>query len=51
MRRLSFTYKEVQYAMKYDWIMTDDQGKELFHERFIYGPRKSLMYFKNRMPK
>ncbi len=51
MRRLSFTYKEVQFAMKYDWIMMDDQNKELFHERFIYGPRESLMYFKNRMPK
>jgi hypothetical protein len=50
MRRLSFTYKEVPYAMKYDWVMTDDQDKELFHERFIYGPGKSLMYYKNRMP-
>ncbi|MDJ0803963.1 MAG: hypothetical protein QNI97_13895 [Desulfobacterales bacterium] len=51
LRRQSFTYKEVKYAMKYDWIMTDDQGQRLFHERFIYGPGESLMYFRNRMPK
>lgn len=48
-RRLSFTYQKVDYAMKYDWILTDDTGKMLFHERFIYGPGKSLMYYKNRM--
>ena len=51
MRRLSFTFKEVPYAMKYDWIMTDDQNKELFHERFIYGPGESLMYFRDRKQK
>ena len=49
MRRLSFTYKGVEHAMKYDWILTDDQDNILFHERFIYGPEKSLMYFKNRL--
>jgi hypothetical protein len=49
MRRLSFTYKKVDHAMKYDWIQWDDQETMLYHERFIYGPRESLMYFKNRM--
>lgn len=51
MRRLSFTYKGVKHAMKYDWLMTDDKGKLIFHERFIYAPEKSLMYFKNRLKK
>ncbi len=49
MRRLSFTYKDVKHAMKFDWILTDLSGKVIFHERFIYGPGKSLMYFKNRL--
>lgn len=49
MRRLSFTYKETTYALKYDWIMKDVNQNILFHERFIYGPGKSLMYFKNRL--
>jgi hypothetical protein len=48
-RRLSFTYKKVKYAMKYDWICTDAQGKTLFHERYIYGPGQSLMYFNDRL--
>ena len=51
MRRLSFTYKGVKHAMKFDWIMKDDRGKTIFHERFIYGPGKSLMYYKNRLKK
>jgi len=49
MRRLNFTYKKVDYAMKYDWIMEDAEQNILFHERFIYGPGQSLMYFKNRL--
>lgn len=49
MRRLSFTYKGVKHAMKYDWILRDEQGQILFHERFIYAPEKSLMYFKDRI--
>lgn len=49
MRRLSFTYKEVKHAMKYDWILTDEKGQILFHERFIYAPGKSLMYYKDRL--
>lgn len=49
MRRLSFTYKKVKYAMKYDWILEDAKQNILFHERFIYGPGESLMYFKNRL--
>ena len=48
-RRLSFTYKEVKYALKYDYLMHDNRGIIVFHERFIYGPGKSLMYFKNRL--
>jgi hypothetical protein len=48
-RRLSFTYQDAPYALKYDWICQDSQGKELFHERFIYGPGESLMYFQNRL--
>lgn len=48
-RRLSFTYKGVNYAIKYDYLMHDDKGNIVFHERFIYGPGKSLMYYKNRM--
>lgn len=49
MRRLSFTYKGIKHAMKYDWIMADTRGKVIFHERFIYAPGKGLMYFKNRL--
>lgn len=49
MRRLSFTYKDLKYSMKYDWICTDDQGNTLFHERYIYGPGQSLMYYKDRL--
>ena len=49
MRRLSFTYEEVKYAMKYDWIMQDDKGNIIFNERFVYGPGKGLMYYKNRL--
>ena len=49
LRRLSFTYKKIDYAMKYDWILEDANQKILFHERFIYGPGQSLMYFKNRL--
>lgn len=48
-RRLSFTYKDVKYAIKFDYLMHDQSGKIVFHERFIYGPGKSLMYFKNRL--
>ncbi|MDX2455426.1 hypothetical protein [Desulfosarcina sp.] len=48
-RRLSFTYKKVKYAIKYDYLMHDDSGRIVFHERFIYGPGKSLMYYKNRL--
>lgn len=51
MRRLSFAYKGVKHAMKYDWILTDEHDTIIFHERFIYGPEKSLMYFKNRLKK
>lgn len=51
MRRLSFTYKKVKYASKYDWILNDEKGNVLFHERFIYGPGKGLMYYKNRLKK
>lgn len=51
MRRLSFTYKEVKHAMKYDWILKDDQGNIIYHERFIYGPERSLMYYRNRLKK
>lgn len=51
MRRLSFTYKGIQYAMKYDWIMVDAQGRVIYHERFIYAPGKGLMYYKNRLKK
>lgn len=48
-RRLSFKYKGTKHAMKYDWISTDGNNVVLFHERFIYGPGKSLMYFKDRL--
>ena len=48
-RRLSFTYKNVKYALKYDYLMHDDKGDIVFHERFIYGPGQSLMYYKNRL--
>ncbi len=48
-RRLNFTYKKVQNSLKYDWISEDETGRMVFHERFIYGPREGLMYFKNRM--
>lgn len=51
MRRLSFTYKGVKHAMKYDWILKDENGNILFHERFIYGPQKGLMYYKDRLKK
>lgn len=51
MRRLSFTYKGVKHAMKYDWILKDAKGKILFHERYIYGPQKGLMYYKDRLKK
>lgn len=51
MRRLSFTYKKIKHATKYDWILKDGQGNVLFHERFIYGPGESLMYYKNRLKK
>ncbi len=51
MRRLSFTYKGVEHAMKYDWILRNEKGQILFHERYIYGPGKSLMYYKNRLKK
>ncbi len=50
-RRLSFTYKGVKHAMKFDWILKDAQGQILFHERYIYGPQKGLMYFKDRLKK
>lgn len=50
-RRLSFTYKRTKYALKYDWISTDDKNGVLFHERYIYGPGKSLIYYKNRLKK
>lgn len=49
MRRLSFTYKGVKRAMKYDWIMADENGKIIYHERFIYGPGRGLISFKNRL--
>jgi len=49
MRRLNFTYKKVNYAMKYDWICTDAQGNTIFHERYIYGPGQSLMYYQDRL--
>ncbi len=48
-RRLSFTYKGIEHALKYDWILKDTTGKILFHERFIFAPEKSLVYFKNRL--
>jgi hypothetical protein len=48
-RRLAFNYKNVSYAIKYDYLLHDDAGNIVFHERFIYGPEKSLMYFKNRL--
>ena len=48
-RRLSFNYKGVPYAIKFDYLMHDDSGALVFHERFIYGPGKRLMYFKDRM--
>ena len=48
-RRLSFTYKDVSFAVKYDYLMHDEKGRLVFHERFIYGPGKSLMYYKNRL--
>lgn len=51
MRRLSFTYKGVKHAMKYDWILKDAKGKIIYHERFIYAPQKSLMYYKDRLKK
>lgn len=51
MRRLSFSYKKVKYATKYDWIFKDGRGRVLFHERFIYGPGQGLMYYKNRLKK
>ena len=51
MRRLSFTYKGIEHAMKYDWIMADMEGNVIYHERFIYAPGKGLVYFKNRLKK
>ena len=48
-RRLSFTYKNVSYAIKYDYLVHDQEDAVVFHERFIYGPGKSLMYYKNRL--
>lgn len=51
MRRLSFKYKGIEHAMKYDWIMVDAQGSLIYHERFIYAPGKGLIYFKNRLKK
>ena len=51
MRRLSFTYKGMEHAMKYDWIMVDAQGRVIYHERFIYAPGNGLVYFKSRLKK
>jgi len=51
MRRLDFTYKGMEHAMKYDWIMVDTKGKVVYHERFIYAPDKGLVYYKNRLKK
>ncbi len=51
MRRLSFTYKGIKHAMKYDWILVDMHGNVIYHERFIYAPGKGLIYFKDRLKK
>ena len=48
-RRLAFTYKKIPYAVKYDYLVHDEKGAIVFHERFIYGPGMSLMYYKNRL--
>ncbi|WP_193368177.1 hypothetical protein [Pelagibius marinus] len=48
-RRLDFTYRDVPHSLRYDWIMSDDQGNVLYNERYVYSPGKGFASFDNRL--
>ena len=48
-RRLDFTFRDVDHSMKYDWIARDAAGRVLHSERYVFSPGKGLVRFTNRL--
>lgn len=48
-RRLDFTFRDVPHSLRYDWIMTDAEGRVIYNERYVYSPGVGFAAFDNRL--
>lgn len=48
-RRLDFTFRDVEHSLRYDWIMTDANGNVIYNERYVYSPGVGFAAFDNRL--
>ncbi len=48
-RRLDFTFRDVEHSLRYDWIMSDVNGNVIYNERYVYSPGVGFAAFDNRL--
>jgi hypothetical protein len=48
-RRLDFTFRDVPHSLRYDWILTDANGKVIYNERYVYSPGVGFASFDDRL--
>jgi hypothetical protein len=47
-RQLDFVYRNVPHSLRYDWLLTDANGKVIYNERYVYSPGVGFASFQNR---
>lgn len=48
-RRLDFVFRDVPHSLRYDWILTDANGKVIYNERYVYSPGIGFASFDDRL--